>query len=1119
MPQRTEQLLASVDRLSYPQRMRRLAEEARRARDEGHLDELLEGLSTHGTHGRRTAAHIAGVAQDDAYLEGCLADADHLVRAPAVTALRKGRLADDAVTAALDDAPAVARQQILRAIAVGQRTALAEALVEPLAERWGAEEAAGLLAACVQDTVVRLLPRLFRGLDGYRLLARRHPGPLLAEVERQLDQLAPDVREGWLASHGDALAALVEPEPLGVLAVLERYETLPWPVYGQLNRLVEAAPGRTVRLLLRPRLRPKLGGSGLDAAVLHRLVRRDPPELADLARAWSDNPTALARLLACLPPSRRAALFDTATDSQDLSRAALAPVLLDVLPHERRIVEARRMAAQARERDAHWSEVLAAVTYLPPEEARDELLAAVRRPDAEERAQAYPFLVRNAARFRDPQAVGGMLRDLLRLRNEQEPVRAAALSALAHVHPSLFTEDDADVLTRIATDAVEARDSSWDVRRSLGALALAVLREHAVTGRTALIAWSLDTVTALSGQTGGVNLGRLDTTLRRGQEHEVVAALRPWLEAGADKVDHTLTFALVRALGRRAWRMPELQEYLWQAVQYGSDTTVRTAITLWLEQPRGRDEKVARILELEPSAAVLPPVLDVLVKRRTDLLDPVLADTPPYGRFLTARSHWTPPVNGAHRWVPRQQRAAAALLARTAGNAGHAAHIRAAAIWEAAPIPDAGLDVVRRYLASANVPLAEAALGALVWTDEPAQTLPLLLEHAGGDRARVAVYAAARAARYAAPSRLGARLRALLVPDDERGAKVTSRKEAVRLAAARLPAAEAAGLLREACELPGQHPDVRTACVATARLLLHRPEAWSVLGAAAAGTREMRQALARTAVYEVDEEHRPRYAALMRAACTPPDAETAQALYPALAQWAPWDAGIAGVLVDRVTDLDDRSAWDLAARALVGLSATDAHPLAEALRTLLTAAADPAQPDAEPDRDLPARQRVAALVSRLDAHARYRRAQLRPAQLRAAGVLAGYEGFEDEVVTLRLQALDLEADAPALVSELRELTARCADRPLLADRAASRLAGLLGDAGRPGRTEELLTVARSLAAEPGLPEGMFAVTLVAVGGARTLWTEPWRTALRAVRRHPHPDVRAAARVVTTARET
>lgn len=212
------------------------------------------------------------------------------------------------------------------------------------------------------------------------------------------------------------------------------------------------------------------------------------------------------------------------------------------------------MAAVAREHGARWNSLLLAESFLPVAEARERLVEATRRPAAEDRAEAWPLLIRNAARSGDHAAVTSVLEEMARLRNEHDPVRSAALGALAGVRPALFTEDAEPHLDRITADAVEARDSSPATRQNLSDLALSVLREHAAGGRRELVNWALRTLVRISGNTGGADLGRLDTVLRRGQEHQVYEALRPWIEAGAEKADYSLAFTLARAVGRRAAR-------------------------------------------------------------------------------------------------------------------------------------------------------------------------------------------------------------------------------------------------------------------------------------------------------------------------------------------------------------------------------------------------------------------------------------------------------------------------------------------------------------------------------------------------------------------------------------
>ncbi|MGW7170976.1 hypothetical protein ACWGH3_38020 [Streptomyces sp. NPDC054884] len=275
----------------------------------------------------------------------------------------------------------------------------------------------------------------------------------------------------------------------------------------------------------------------------------------------------------------------------------------------------------------------------------------------------------------------------------------------------------------------------------------------------------------------------------------------------------------------------------------------------------------------------------------------------------------------------------------------------------------------------------------------------------------------------------------------------------------------------------------------------------------------------RAAVAEVDEEHRARYAGLLHRACEPLEPETAAALFPALAEWAPWQPEIAEMLVAATTDLADRAVWAMAGQELVELAADDDGPYLRALRAMLEATGDPDQPDAEPERDQPARQRAASLLHHLLLHHRYRGGGRPTADvlLRAADTAAGHEDFARSVAELRLYALELDKDATALSSGLRRLAADCDGRPLLARDIAEGLSSRLSAISGPA-PDAWWETARTLGAEPGLAQGLFAIRLTVSGGSRSRWTEPWRGELRTLRRHAHPDVRASARETVTARE-
>ncbi|MCD9144975.1 hypothetical protein [Streptomyces albireticuli] len=1114
-----DELLAVIDPMPRPRRLRHTALRARELRDSGELGPVVAELARRGAYGRGLAALAARAGHDSAWLQARLTDPESAVRHHAVTAVRRGDVPDAAVTAAMEDAPAAVRRELTRAVVAGRRTALADTLVRSVRARWGDDEAARLLPACGPGTVAELLPGLFHRVTGWTGLARHHSAAILDEAGRQLAAIPETSRRDWWAANAASVAATVETEPQRVLDLLERYchDELPDRVQHRISRLAAAAPGRTVRLLLAPE-RGTAHPLRLGTPVLRTLVRHDPPELTDLARALGHDQRALAHLLRRMAPSRRAACYDAAMTGRATGHSVLSDELLEALPRARREAEARRMAAQAREHGATWQRVLGCVAFLPVAEARPELLAATRRPLPEDRAYAYQLLLRNAARTREPAAVTALLADDLdRLRNEQDPVRSPALTALAGIHPALFTREAVPHLERVATDALEARDLSWNGVSALGDLAHSLLREHAGTAGKELTDWALRTLTRLLPH----SRPRLEG-LRHGQERAILDALLPSVEAAAARADHAPLLHLARGLGRRAHAFPEIQDLLRRAVREGTDGTAIQAVWLWLDDPRTSDERLCELLALDASFATHPLVARVLANRRTDLLDIVLGDTPPYGRLLPANRHWLPLVGPcAASWTPRQQAAAARLLARAAQDTSLTTHQRAAAIRGAAWIPGHGTEILRHHADGAEVPLAEAALAALAHTDRPGEHLTALLAHAGGDRARVAIYAATRVSRFVAPSHLAVALRGLLLADG--GVKVTSRKEAARLAAAVLPVREAAALLAEACAHPGQHRDVQAACVAVTTDLLDLPEAWEMLEAAVTGRRELRSAVLGTSPYQLREEHRTRYAGLVHAMCRTDDPEVAEAGYAALEEWSRWVPEAAGTLVDVVTDLDDRTGWRTAATTLcrvvtTGPSGTpDPAPLLRALGILIAADAGGGTPDAEPDRDRPAPRRVRHVVARLIAGGRWNRRLTSPVTHAVVELLRTSPDFVADAVELTAQNLDLDATPDALAAELTRLAGLHDGRPALAARTAEGLDQRLRTS-RNGDDHAFGQAARTLSQDGGHAAGLLAVTLTATGGRRTDWADHWRESLRELRRHPHPDVRDAALALTTAAE-
>ncbi|THA41385.1 hypothetical protein [Streptomyces sp. A1547] len=1123
MSRSVERLLADLDPLPYAERLRLLATTARDLARSGELPGVLAELAGRGRYERRLAALAASAGRQTEYLAQRLADPDPVVRSFARRAVRTLPVPDEAIEAAYDDASAEIRRELTQAVFRGSRRALAERLTPLVRAQWGDAEAASLLPACGPEFVSALLPELAHAVTHWHRLGRCHPGPVLDQAAAELAELPEGLRTSWWERQAPGLAAALPAAPQRVLGLLEQYGPgrLPRRLDDRVGDLIAADAERFVRWLTSPERADGYQERLLPPSRLRQLVRADPPSLPALGRRWAGRPAYLAALLKALPPGRRAAFHDAATAHLPAPDGMVPDDVLAVLPRERRQAVARRRADRARRDAGAADRVLEAVAHLPVAEARPELLAGTRSSDADTRRVAWVRFVENAVHASDAEALGEVLELMTRrLRNERDPVRSAALAALSRVPvPLLAAEASVACLERIAVDAVEARDHSDDTRRALERLVFAVLEEPAPS--CVLLDWALRTLREHAVRTGRLLHGGYGGVLPRGREQRIFEFLRPWLDGRASKGEYEPLLTLVSYLGDRCRLMPELQRMLGESLEQCAGGVFPRLAGVWLSDPATRGARVAVLLEREPSAAALAPVLDVLSAHRTDLLDSALAARPPYGRFLREGSvRPLPRLERADRWVPRQQDEAAWLAEVAVGDESRTVYERADALRSAARIPDHGLEFVRRHARSADTRLAETALAAAARTVEPAVVLPELLAHAGDDHARVAVYAAGRAAAATAPTRLAELLDGLLAAPS--GVKVTSRKEALRLTARFLPPRRAAALLARISGNADSHPDVATAAVSLAVGLLGTGEVWDLLEtAAASGTREAGAVIAHTPVLSVAAPHRPRYARLVALLAASPQRSVAAQAVAALPDWVAYAPDAADPVRRAVCDLAPNPGWQAAATALEKIAGSGLpHPVGggepgsqfhRAVDGLLAVVRSGDDAEAEAERDLPALQRVRFLSQIVAAEHHGLRAAL-------VRQLAGEPALATARVALLRRSVDLRADLPELRAALAELVAAHAGRPGLAATTAVSLRDGNRHGDRVGDPAVVLEAVRGLAQDGAPVPGLFAVALTSAMGGRCDWPGEWRALLRELRRHAETEVRDAALVAITHRE-
>jgi hypothetical protein len=1066
----TPQLLNSLDPLSYRERLRHVAGWARTAPDRAGVCADLRGL---GGYERHLALIASMVVHDDAGIEAALADPQPSVRAAALGAAARAGL----LGRVRPDLSAMERRRIYRLLRRLRAPESADALIGWVRAEFGDEEAATVLPGCSEPVVRSLLPELEHAVDPETVM-RRHPGVFLERTEARLAAAGPEHRERIWTEVG---FAVVDGDPPTVLGLLERFAPrtrLPGGLtaYG---RLAAHDPGRVMELLMAPDRAAWVARAALPPALLRRLAVLPVEQIIPLAKLVRNHDGMFAALLDSVAPAQRGTLYDGALSDVNTAEKMPSTPVMEALPEVLRIREATRVLGLPKVRE-HEDDIRWWSSFLAWPEASAALAEPLRSGDAGERAQAYTMLVSAARRSRDPEVVAELVERLARLRNEQDPVRSAALTALKSI-ARLLTAACAPGLTRITTDAVEARDGSFPTTAALSSLAADTLQHH--VDAPELREWALLTIDLVGSAAQTPVLRRFDTVLRRGQEALVFDRLAGWVTAALERGHYGPLFALTGALRRRAWRVPGLQDLLLRATtRQNPEWAATRAIEWWLDNPRGRGDRVAQLLADDRTTVAIPIVWQTLCAARTDLLDLVL-DHPPRGRFVPDHLRWVPrwPLH-AERWLPRQHAAYLRLQERAAADTEAGPRQRAAAIRAAAPIPELGRDLVLRYVDSPDVVLAEAALGALVWTDRPAEILPLLLSLAGDDRARVALYAAGRAVRFVPPSTVpGVLLPVLLDP----GAKVTSRKAVARLVA-RYGPPRVMGELLDAYANPETHRDVRAAIVATARMRLDTAASWSILTTALHGSREERRAVLAADVATVAERHRPRYAALVVEACRAEDREVRRSAFQRAAGWARWAGDLTELVVARLVDLDVRTA-DVEVAHL--LQTTGGRGLGLAFDRLAALGE-------------PGRRRIELLAS---GAAKWSRAAPLDADrsdpMAAARQLAARPSFAGTALRMLV--------ALGRLDNLDELADRCAGRPLLGVRTAALVSTRMRELPYGIDADFVHPKARRLAGRGDLAGGLFAVELTRPG-ATFGWSGPWRELLLHLREHPDPDVREEA---------
>ncbi|MFY0564816.1 hypothetical protein ACN28E_13250 [Archangium lansingense] len=1104
-----EALLSELDSSSHGVRLARVAKLGRDGRGSPALRQLMDELLSGTAYEASLALELAHGARDESLILRGLTHPSCLVRGQAA-ALAGSAIQDDAaLERVLPELAPFVRRRVLKGVALARRNVLAARLLPLVLTRHGAAEAALLLTALDADSVRRLLPELEHTFRAWRTLVHCHPDAVLDFIRARLTRAPERERVTLFSIYRVALAELTLSHGEAVLVLVRDFappDVLPLFVQDTLPRLTRNHPEQLFALLNRPAYRSARFPQEMTAGLLRQLRFFSHAQQLDLARALADSPLQLARFLEALPPTQRAGLFAHAFEG---TPPRLHPgALLQVLPHALRDAEAARQLG-LREVQENRDQQLAMHALRTIEHAREPLQKAAFASKAEDRARALSLLVSSTGLSR--RGLTETLTYLSRLKNEQDPVRQAALSALAQVPPSVFEPGHIPALESLVTYVVEARDTSRGTQIALQELAFRLIRAHATTPESPFFRFALDTLKRLAGQSGTIALPPLERDLPRGTEHHLFSALLPMIRAASERESYGLILTLTQALGRRAWNVDMLQAMLEPITQATPDWLAQQAIQLWLAAPRTRDLRVRKLLERDETTVTQAIVFEHLHRRRQEWLDPFLQGRRLRGRYSTGKTGWVPPARGGfHRWLPRQQLRFRDLLLLVARDTERSAWERMSVVHILPRLQVVEVDTLTPFLESQDVTTVEAALGALAWLDRPEPALPLLLDHLDGDRARVAMYAVPRVAKLVSPDTLASTLGALLSREK---LKVTVHKEALRLLGT-FRSTRSMALLRQQWDKPNLHRDVRIAVGHAARQLLDEPAAWELLESMARSP----DAYVAASLLEVHPgqlplEVRPRYAALVLEVSRHPELTVRRQAFTVLPGWSSGvEEQVARESAGRVLELSGGAEWLEAARALVEAT-REGKAFEQVVACTSQLVSAPPAPDATPERDVPARQRLKGLHRVLLGLPRPVRLRLRTHLDEVARVLARDASLWPESAALRLASLEWR-EARAASEVLHELAAETREEPLFAPSLATAVATQVVDPSAEWTPETLLELADQVGSE--LP--LTAVVLVSVAGQRLNWREDAARRLRALRQHPVAAVRTAAYATVTANE-
>lgn len=770
------ELLTELERLPHASRIRRMVDLGQRASADPTIVATLTALEAGDVYERSLALHSCYGSRDGAHVLRALADPSRLIQKVAGSLLPLVGT-DEQVQAAYAMLRDARRRKLVQTLRRRRRFAIIDTLLQERAAQEG-DTLSALLPFGSAATAARLLPQALATMNARDWRALAHLQPTLAaaaltEQARAVDRLDPRL----LLHANAALPGLADtlPDAAVALAALLLQHAPPHRLV--LQPLVNRRPAEMVRLL-----QPLTLTTVRFEGVVHRLAPDLLIELnaqGALIKPFSSWNGGWFQRLA---PDLRATLYDAFAVGWRDTEGMLDPQLVALLPGTRREAEGRRhlhlptLAARPLLR-------LRYAAFLPWDEAHAELETSLRNPDAELRALVLATLA-EATRY-DRSHLSDLL-ELLRARpNEQDPVRLAALTALASLPPARWQSDHLPVLSQILRAALDATDLSANTASAAERLLVALMPFHPE--------WSIEWTATLVRERGYIAFSGLERRLSDDDVRRLAPLLMPVLRSWETREREWQLISAAQSLGRRLRVFDDLVTLLERLIVNTKASFVADQALALLAAHRpdrlallvpallGVDTTsgtIARILRRgggDPSWITRSNVYTYLHLYRQDLLTPFLGQHAYRGRFSTGKTRFVLPLNsGFFRWTAAQQRIYAATLGDLISDSERDTPAALSSIERLAELPAIAPDALIALASDTRPVVRDAALRALGRLDA-GQGITTLIAALDDERGRIAIYALRQALLEMPPDVALPLLRAAPLQ------RVTVAKEVIRL--------------------------------------------------------------------------------------------------------------------------------------------------------------------------------------------------------------------------------------------------------------------------------------------------------------------------------------------------